>query len=252
MPTDLGRVTNDFLVANFPAILNYDFTAHEEEQFDRVAAGRANWIEVVDTFYRTFKPLLSSIPSGKIEGRLLGTDPQSGQPVYAKITKIGSCVQIGDATNEKPRFASLKKGQSIFSITLNEALELFETSLPNTLGEYEGKEVVIGEGKYGAYVHYNNVFISIPRGKDPLALTMDEAIALIREKQQSSLPVQQWGNIQVMHVRFGDSIHTPECKYQLPKGMTAEAVTEDQVRDIMAQTSPVQAQKRTFRRKNAK
>ena len=252
LPTDLGRVTNDFLVANFPAILNYDFTAHEEEQFDRVAAGRANWIEVVDTFYRTFKPLLSSIPSGKIEGRLLGTDPQSGQPVYAKITKIGSCVQIGDATNEKPRFASLKKGQSIFSITLNEALELFETSLPYTLGEYEGKEVIVGEGKYGAYVHYNNVFISIPRGKDPLALTMDEAIALIREKQQSSLPVQQWGNIQVMHGRFGDYIHTPEGNYQLPKGMTAEAVTEDQVREIMAQTSPVQAQKRTFRRKNAK
>ena len=252
LPTDLGRVTNDFLVANFPAILNYDFTAHEEEQFDRVAVGRANWIEVVDAFYRTFKPLLSSIPSGKIEGRLLGTDPQSGQPVYAKITKIGSCVQIGDATNEKPRFASLKKGQSIFSITLNEALELFETSLPYTLGEYEGKEVVIGEGKYGAYVHYNNVFISIPRGKDPLALTMDEAIALIREKQQSSLPVQQWGNIQVMHGRFGDYIHTPEGNYQLPKGMTAETVTEDQVREIMAQTSPVQAQKRTFRRKNAK
>ncbi len=252
LPTDLGRVTNDFLVEHFPAILNYDFTAHEEAQFDRVAIGRANWVEVVDTFYRTFKPLLSSIPSGKIEGRLLGTDPESGQPVYAKITKIGACVQIGDAANEKPRFASLNKGQSIFTITLNEALELFKTALPYTLGEFEGKEVVVGEGKYGAYVHYNNMFISIPRGKDPLTLTMDEAVMLIREKELSSRPIHQWGDIQVLHGRYGDYIHTPEGNYQLPKGTVVESLTEEQVHEIIAKMGPVQAQKRPFRRKNAK
>ena len=134
LPTDLGRMTNDFLVAHFPEILSYDFTAHEEEQFDRIAVGRADWVKTVDTFYKTFKPLLSSIPSGKVEGRLLGQDPATGLPVIAKISKIGPCVQMGDAANDKPRFASLKKGQSIFSITLSEALELFKTSLADYAG----------------------------------------------------------------------------------------------------------------------
>ncbi|MBR4432097.1 MAG: type I DNA topoisomerase, partial [Paludibacteraceae bacterium] len=149
VPTDLGIITNDFLVEHFPSILSYDFTAHEEEQFDRIAVGKADWVESVDTFYKTFKPLLSAIPSGKVDGRLLGTDPISGLPVIAKISKIGPCIQLGDAANSKPRFASLKKGQSIFSITLNEALDLFKTALPYTLGEHEGKEMTVGEGKYG-------------------------------------------------------------------------------------------------------
>jgi DNA topoisomerase-1 len=170
LPTDLGYITNDFLVAHFPSILSYDFTAHEEEQFDKIAVGRADWQETVDKFYKTFKPLLSSIPSGKVEGRLLGNDPATGEPVIAKISKLGPCVQIGDATNDKPRFASLKKGQSIYSITLSEALELFKNALPISLGEYEGNEVIIGEGKYGPYVHYDKLFISIPKGKDPLTV----------------------------------------------------------------------------------
>lgn len=177
----------------FPQILSYDFTAHEEEQFDRIAVGRADWVQTVDNFYKTFKPLLSSIPSGKVAGRVLGNDPVSGQPVIAKISKIGPCVQLGDAANDKPRFASLKKGQSVFSITLNEALELFKTALPLSLGEYEGKEVVIGEGKYGPYVHYNKAFISIPRGKDPLTMTMDDAVQLIMEKRLSNTPIHEWG-----------------------------------------------------------
>ena len=252
LPTDLGRITNDFLVEHFPSILSYNFTAHEEEQFDRIAIGRADWVQTVDAFYKTFKPLLSSIPSGKVAGRLLGIDPVSSQPVYAKISKIGPCVQLGDSVDEKPRFASLKKGQSIFSITLPEALELFKTSLPMTLGEYEGKEVVIGEGKYGPYVQYNKSFISIPRGKDPLTMTMAEAIALIIEKQQAATPIHQWGDIQVLNGRYGAYIHTPEGNYQIPKSVSPETMTEENVREIMAKNEPIKPGKRTFKRKSAK
>jgi DNA topoisomerase-1 len=250
LPTDLGRISNDFLVEHFPAILSYDFTAHEEEQFDRIAVGRADWTQTVDTFYKTFKPLLSSVPSGKIAGRVLGTDPATGEPVIAKISKIGPCVQIGDAEKGKPRFASLKKNQSIFSITLSEALELFQTALPLTLGEYEGKEVVVGEGKFGPYVRHNNAFISIPRGKDPLTLTLDEAIAMIQEKQQTATPIHEWGEVQVINGRYGAYIHTPEGNYQIPKSIDAKALTEAEVREIMAKNEPIKPGKRTFRKKS--
>ena len=252
LPTDLGRITNDFLVAHFPTILSYDFTAHEEEQFDRIAVGKADWVKTVDTFYKTFKPLLSSISSGKVSGRVLGNDPATGQPVIAKISKIGPCVQLGDASGDKPRFASLKKGQSIFSITLAEALDLFRTALPYSLGEYEGKEITVGEGKYGPYVHYNKVYISIPKGKDPLKLTMEEALALIQEKQQAEIPIHQWGEIKVLHGRYGDYIHTDEGNYQIPKNVDAAALTEADVREIMAKTAPIKPGKRTFRKKSAK
>ena len=252
LPTDLGYITNDFLVAHFPSILSYDFTAHEEEQFDKIAVGRADWQETVDKFYKTLQPLLSSIPSGKVEGRMLGNDPVSGEPVVAKISKIGPCVQIGDATNDKPRFASLKKGQSIYSITLSEALELFKNALPISLGEFEGKEVIVGEGKYGPYVHYDKLFISIPKGKDPLALKIDEAIALIREKQEATTPIHQWGEIQVLRSKYGAYIHTPEGNYRISKSTNAETMTEADVRQIMAQSEPLKPGKRTFKRKSAK
>ncbi len=252
LPTDLGYITNDFLVAHFPSILSYDFTAHEEEQFDKIAVGRADWSETVDHFYKTLKPLLSSIPSGKVEGRVLGTDPATGEPVIAKISKIGPCIQIGDATADKPRFASLKKGQSIYSITLAEALELFKNALPLSLGEYEGKEVIVGEGKYGPYVHYDKLFISIPRGKDPMSVKLDEAIAMIREKQESTQPIHQWGGIQVLRSKYGAYIHTAEGNYRLPKNTDAEKLTEADVRQIMAQSEPLKPGKRTFKRKSAK
>ena len=252
LPTDLGRITNDFLVEHFPSILSYDFTAHEEEQFDRIAIGRADWTETVDKFYKTFKPLLSSIPSGKVPGRVLGNDPVTGQPVIAKISKIGPCVQLGDSADDKPRFASLKKGQSIFTITLNEALELFKSSLPMTLGEYEGNEVVVGEGKFGPYVHIGNTYVSIPKGIDPLTLTLPEAIALYIQKQKDTTPIQQWGDVQILSGRYGAYIHTPEGNYQLPKSADPEKITEAEVREIMSKNEPILPGKRVFRRKSAK
>ena len=252
LPTDLGFITNDFLVANFPEILSYDFTAHEEQQFDRIAEGRADWIETVDTFYKKFHPMITTIPSGKIEGRLLGNDPETGLPIYAKISKIGPCVQLGDATQDKPRFASLQKGQSVFTITLKEALDLFKTALPYTLGEHEGKTILIGEGKYGPYVRYAGAFISIPRGIDPLSITMEQALELIAEKQQGSEPIHQWGDIQVLNGRYGAYIHTPEGNYRLAKSINVAELSEAQVREIMAKSEPMSASKRTSRKKSAK
>ena len=252
LPTDLGRITNDFLVAHFPAILSYDFTAHEEEQFDRIAAGKVDWITTVDAFYKRFQPLLTAVPSGKVEGRLIGNDPETGQPIIAKISKIGPCVQMGDSADAKPRFASLKKNQSIYTITLSEALELFKNALPITLGEYEGKPVIIGEGKYGPYIHYDKLFISIPKGKDPLTVKMDEAIALITEKQQSATPIHQWGEVQVLNGKYGAYIHTAEGNYQIPKHTDPQTLTEEQVREIMAKSEPIKPGKRTFKRKSAK
>ena len=251
LPTDLGRITNDFLVEHFPSILSYDFTAHEEEQFDRIAVGKADWTKTVDSFYKTFQPLLSSIPSGKVAGRVLGNDPATGLPIIAKISKIGPCVQLGESTSSKPRFASLKKGQSIFSITLNEALDLFKTALPITLGEHNGKEVVIGEGKYGPYVHYEKFYISIPRGVDPLKLTMEEAVAMIEQKQQSETPIHAWGKVKVLNGRYGAYIRTPEGNYQLPKGTDVEKLTEAEVKEIMAKSEPIVPGKRVFRKKSA-
>ena len=209
-------------------------------------------MQTVDSFYKTFKPLLSSIPSGKVSGRVLGNDPVTGQPVIAKISKIGPCVQMGDATDDKPRFASLKKGQSVFSITLAEALELFRNSLPITLGQHEGMDVIIGEGKYGPYVLYNKSYISIPKGKDPLSISLEEAVQMIEQKEVEQQPIQQWGEVQVMKGRYGAYIHTKEGNYQLPKSLNPETVTEAEVRDIMAKTEPNKPGKFSFRKKSAK
>jgi DNA topoisomerase-1 len=259
MAERLGRPKGLFIgtihsYANYLLLSNGNETQDllEEEQFDKIAVGRANWIETVDTFYKTFKPLLSSIPPGKMEGRVLGNDPATGLPVIAKISKIGPCIQLGDATTEKPRFASLKKGQSIYSITLNEALELFRTSLPMTIGEYDGKEVIVGEGKYGPYVHYDNLYISIPRTKDPLTVKLEEAIAMIEEKKEASMPIHDWGDIKVLRSKYGAYIHTPEGNYRIAKSTDAEQLTEAEVKRIIAQSEPLTPGKRTFRRKSAK
>ena len=252
IPTDLGRITNDFLVEHFPQILSYDFTAHEEEQFDRIAIGKAEWVATVDAFYQKFKPLLSAIPSGKMEGRLLGTDPATGLPVYAKISKIGPCVQLGEATGAKPRFASLKKGQSIFSITLAEALELFKTAFPIKLGEYKGKEITVNEGKFGPYVRYDKAYVSIPRGVDPLSLTLAEALDLIAQKEKETTPIFEWKDIQVLNGRYGAYIHTADGNYQLPKGIDVNTLTETAVREIIAKSQPNKPGKRIFHKKSVK
>lgn len=252
LPTDLGRITNDFLVGQFPDILSYDFTAHEEENFDRIAEGQADWVKTVDTFYKTFHPQLLSIPTGKVAGRELGKDPETGEPVMAKISKIGPCIQIGGGDDtQKPRFASLKKGQSIFTITLAEALELFKQVLPYTLGQIDGEDVVVGEGKFGPYLRHKGGFVSIPRAIDPLQITLEQAQELIDKKTHQQEPIHIYGDIQVLNGRFGPYIKTSVGNYKIPRGTDAAALTEADCQQIINSTEPT-AQKRTFRRKSSK
>ena len=244
VPTDLGRITNDFLVEQFPAILSYDFTAHSEESFDAIAAGETNWVNTVDDFYHTFHPLIEQVPSGKMAARHIGVDPESGEPVLARITKNGPCVQIGNSDDKKPKFASLQKGQSIFTITLEEALELFKNALPYTLGNYDDKEIVVGEGKYGPYLHYENAYISLPKNTDPRTITIEQAIAIISNHKQQQLPIHDWGEMQVLNGRYGAYIKTATGNYKIPRTIDATAITEEECRQIIASTEPAGNKKR--------
>ena len=249
LPTDLGRITNDFLVDQFPAILSYDFTAREEENFDAIAAGEAEWVKTVDNFYHTFHPLIQQVPSGKMAARELGVDPTTGEPVFARISKNGPCVQLGNSDTEKPRFVSMPKGISLFTITLEQALSLFQNALPLTLGEYQGQEVVIGEGKYGPYIRYNGSFTSLPKNTDPYSVTLDQAIQLLEQKQQQEEPIHVFGDIQVLNGRYGAYIKTPQGNYKLPRGVETATLTAEACQEIIAKSEPTSAAKRKFKSK---
>ncbi len=249
LPTDLGRITNDFLVDQFPAILSYDFTAREEENFDAIAAGEAEWVKTVDNFYHTFHPLIQQVPSGKMAARELGVDPATGEPVFARISKNGPCVQMGNSETEKPRFVSMPKGMSLFTITLEQALSLFQNALPLTLGEHQGQAVVIGEGKYGPYIRYNGSFTSLPKNTDPYSVTLDQAIQLLEQKQQQEEPIHVFGDIQVLNGRYGAYIKTPQGNYKLPRGVEAATLTADACQEIIAKSEPTSAAKRKFKSK---
>ena len=252
LPTDLGRVTNDFLVEHFPQILSYDFTAQSEESFDAIAAGEVDWVSTVDTFYHTFQPLVKQVPTGKVAARLIGNHPETGEPVLARITKNGPCVQIGDSDDKKPQFASLLKGQSIFSITMDEALDLFRTAFPYTLTEWQGKDIVIGEGKYGPYVRWDKSFVSIPKTIDPHAITAEQAIALLEKNQQLQQPIHVYGDIQVLYGRYGAYIKTPEGNVKIPRSVDAQMLSEEQCREIIANTDNMPKERPAFARRAKK
>ena len=249
VPTDLGRITNDFLVDQFPNILSYDFTAHSEESFDAIAAGEADWVQTVDEFYHTFHPLIQQVPAGKMAARLVGKHPQTGEPVLARISKNGPCVQLGDSDTEKPKFASMLKGQSIFTITLEEALALFANALPRNIGTYNEQEVIVGEGKYGPYVRYAGEYTSLPKNADPYSITLDEAIALLLQKKQAEQPIHVFGDIQVLNGRYGAYIKTPQGNYKLPKSLDPKELTEDSCRELIANSEPTSAKKRFSKKK---
>ena len=251
LPTDLGRITNDFLVEQFPAILSYDFTAKEEQNFDKIAEGKADWTKVVDKFYKTFHPLISNVPAGKIAGRRLGIDPKTGEEVFVRITKNGPCVQIGTTEGDKPRFASLQKGQSLFTITLEEALQLFDQALPITLGEHNGDEVIVADGKYGPYVRIGKTFASLPKGADPFSMTLDSAVELIEQKQNAALPIHDWDDIKVMRGRYGAYIKQGENNYRIPRTTDVEHMTrQDAIALIQAAPAEGETKKRFARRRS--
>ena len=247
LPTDLGRITNDFLVGQFPEILSYDFTAKEEENFDDIAAGKADWVKTVDAFYKTFHPSIKNVPAGKMAGRLLGTDPVTGEPVYAKISRVGPCIQIGSADVDKPRFVSLPKGHSLFTVTLEEALVLFKDSQPHVLMTLDGKEVVTGEGKYGVYLKYEGQFFSVPKGVSPASMTEDDVRAIIEKHRKQAEPLHEWGDIQVMQGRYGAYIKTPKGNFRIPKNTDVYAITEADCRKIIETAEAAPA--KTYRRK---
>ena len=227
IPTDIGVVVNDFLMQFFPEIMDYNFTANVEKDFDKVAEGKADWRKVIKQFYVDFEPMVEKTITDKMDHkmgeRVLGIDPKSGKEVTVKIGRFGPVVQIGSANdNEKPRFAQLKKEQSIQTITFEEAMDLFK--LPRTIGEYEGATVTIGTGRFGPYVLHNKSYVSLPTNYDPMAVTLEEAIELLKQKQQIDeqkhmKKFDEEPDLEVLNGRFGPYLRYKGTNYKLPKSI---------------------------------
>ena len=231
LPTDIGIVVNDFLMEYFPTIMDYNFTAKVEQDFDKIAEGEEQWTDVMKAFYKGFEPIVEKTMKTRQEHkageRQIGIDPSSGKPVFVKIGRFGPVVQIGSADdNEKPRFAQLPSGKSMEALTLEEALELFR--LPRTLGDFEGDSVTIGTGRFGPYVLHQKKYISIPKGTDPMTITLEEAVTLIKDKRQaeSQRHIKAFdadGKLQIMNGRYGPYIAFDGKNYHIPKAQHQQA-----------------------------
>ena len=243
IPTDIGIVVNDFLVEFFPSVINYNFTAKVEEDFDKIAEGKAKWNESIADFYNVFHPIVEETANMRMEHkageRVLGVDPKSGRQISVKIGRYGAMAQIGTPDEEeKPIFASLQKSQSIESITLEETLKLFE--LPRNLGEFREKDVIIGVGRFGPYIRHNNKFVSLPKGVDPLEIQMDEAIVLIEDKEKKDAEkiikiFEEEPGLEVLNGRFGPYIKFEKSNYKIPKGTDPKELTIDDCKKIIAE-----------------
>ena len=241
LPTDIGIVVNDFLLGFFPEIMDYNFTATVEKDFDEIADGKRNWAELISEFYKDFEPKIEEIVQTKNEykvgERILGNDPASGKPVSVKIGRFGPIVQIGSANDEdKPRFAQMKPGQTLETITLEEALDLF--SLPRTLGEYDGETVTIGAGRFGPYIKHGAAYVTLPKTHDPLAVSLEETIELIEAKRKAEAEriiktFETNADLQVLNGRFGPYIAYNGCNYKLPKSVTPAELTEEECMEII-------------------
>lgn len=231
LPTDIGTVVNDFLMEYFPGIMDYNFTANVEERFDSIAEGKENWHAMLKDFYAHFAPTVDKTLKARSEHkageRVLGNEPKTGKPVSVKIGRYGPVAQIGTADDtEKPRFAQLPKEYSIESITLEEALSLF--NLPRTVGDFEGLTVTIGTGRFGPYVLHNKKYVSLPKHLDPLAVTLSEAVALIEEsrkaeQQRHIKTFEEDSKLEVMNGRYGPYIVYDGKNYRLPKNLHDKA-----------------------------
>ena len=231
LPTDIGIVVNDFLMANFPDIMDYNFTAKVEQQFDRIAEGKEEWNTMMKVFDKSFEPTVDKVMNARSEHkageRQLGKEPETGKPVFVKIGRFGPVVQIGSADDtEKPRFSQLPSDKSIETITLEEALELFK--LPRTIGEFEGSDVVIGAGRFGPYVMHNKKYVSLPKGTDPMKVTLEEAIQLIGEKREQEQKrhikaFDEDAKLEVLNGRYGPYIAYDGKNYRMPKALHEKA-----------------------------
>lgn len=265
LPTDIGLVVNDFLMDYFPGIMDYNFTANVEKEFDEVAEGKKNWTQLIRTFYQDFDPqvekTLAEKSDLKVGERELGTDPVTGEPVSVKIGRYGPMVQVGAAgKEEKPRFATLSPKQSIETITLEEALELFK--LPRTVGEFEGKNVTVNSGRFGPYVQHDKKFVSIPKGEDPMSISLERAVELICQKraaeEKSHLKTfEEEPELEVRDGRFGPYLSYKGTNYKIPKALAGRAaeLSLEECRKIMedAANAPKKGTRRPARaRKSAK
>ena len=227
LPTDIGIVVNDFLMENFPVIMDYHFTAKVEQQFDRIAEGKEEWTTMMQDFDKGFEPTVENVMNARSEHkageRELGVEPATGKPVFVKIGRFGPVVQIGTADDkEKPRFSQMPADKSMETITLEEALELFK--LPRTVGQYEGSDVVIGAGRFGPYVLHNKKYVSLPKGEDPMAVTLEQAVSLITEKRRQEeerhlKTFEEDAKLEVLNGRYGPYIAYDGKNYRMPKAM---------------------------------
>jgi len=249
-PTDVGTLVNQFLLEYFGNILDYNFTALVEEEFDEIAQGKLAWNAMISDFYTPFHEQIRQVQGNakRVSGeRLLGNDPVTGEPVYVKIGRYGPMVQLGDAdASKKPRFAGLKKGQSLDTLYLDDALDLFR--LPRTLGMFEDLEVIVATGRFGPYVKHGGQFCSLPKTEDPLTITLDRAREIILGKRQADREkiIREFAEepkMVILKGRFGPYISFNKLNYKIPKGKKAEELTFDDCRRIVAETKPAKSGK---------
>ena len=243
LPTDIGIVVNDFLMDNFPVIMDYNFTAKVEQEFDQIADGKEEWTDMMRSFDKEFEPTVDKVMNARSEHkageRKLGDDPKTGHPVFVKIGRYGPVVQIGTADDdEKPRFAQLPADKSMETIILDEALELFK--LPRTVGEFEGKNVTIGAGRFGPYVLHDKKYVSIPKDEDPLTLTLERAIELIESKRKAEeerhlKKFDEDPKLEVLNGRYGPYIVYDGKNYRIPRDLHPKAaeLSYEQCMDIV-------------------
>jgi DNA topoisomerase-1 len=242
VPTDIGIVVTDFLQESFPDILDYNFTATVEKEFDDIAEGATEWTQAIDSFYKLFHPVVTRVSAArnehKVGERTLGIDPKSGRPVSVKIGRFGPLAQIGLSTDEeKPAFASLMKNQSIETITFEEALELFK--LPKHLGEHAGETVSVGSGRFGPFVKIGKTYASLPKDADLMAVTLEEAVALVEDKLKKDRErvIHKFGEtdpVEVLRGRFGPYIAHKGSNYKIPKDVDPEKLTLEECEKIIA------------------
>ena len=253
LPQEIGMIVTDYLVKNFGNIMDYDFTANVENDFDKVAKGQLRWNKLIAEFYAPFhkkvEDVLESREYGSKVSRELGKDPSDGQPVVAKFGQYGPYIQKGEGENRQ--FAHLAPGQLIESITLEEALKLF--LLPRKVGSYNGIDIIATKGKFGPYLKYGDRNTSLPKGKDPLTVTLEECISLIEsisEKASANTPMLEFteSDIHVINGRYGPYIKHDGRNFKIPKGIDAATLTEEKCKEIIASTEPT---KKTFRRRKA-
>ncbi|MFP5438456.1 MAG: type I DNA topoisomerase [Bacteroidia bacterium] len=236
VPTDIGTIVNDFLVNHFDTILDYNFTAKVEEDFDAIASGSEDWTKMMEDFYSHFHPTVQDVEKNaerESGERILGTDPKTGKPVSVRLGKFGPMAQIGDAEDEEKQFASLLPEQNIGTIALEEALGLF--ALPKVLGTYEGEEVEVNNGRFGPYVRFGKTFISLPKGEDPLDVTLERAQELIGEKQQADAPIGTYEGLPVQKGvgRFGPFIKWNGVFINVNKKYNFDRLSQDDIVNLI-------------------